>query len=186
MSNYTFIEHPECGLFAIDADKLQPMNLADAYDKYGQLWGHCDAGDYIEILSEKCADFMAQVGLEGWTIGDNFSAYDEAGIFDEILDSEELVEGSDYSLTQTQVTGFTYWDGHNWRSIVLDCADYPSQWEIVSNTGLDLVIEQMEKVNETAYGTDYRFGLSKISTSNFQGQGWYAYKIELDYFQEEE
>jgi hypothetical protein len=187
MSNYTFIEHPEQGLFAIDSDKLQPMNLADVYTEYGQRWGQYDAGDYIEILSEKCADFI-NTELEGWAVGDNFSAYDNSGLFDEILESDDLEEGVDYELVQTQVIGFTYWDGHNWRSIVLDCAEYPSQWEIIESEKLAEAeaIEQMEKINETAYGIDYRYGNYKISTSNFQGQQWYEYKIDLDFFQDEE
>lgn len=185
MSQYTLIEHPEQGLFAIDSDKLQQMNLANVYTEYGQIWGHDDAGDYIEILSEKCADFIHNE-LEGWKIGDGFFAYDHSEIFDEIIESEELVEGTDYELIQTQVTGFTYWDGHNWRSVVLDCNEYPSQWEIVSELGMSYLIDNMEKVSETAYGADYRCGFAKFSTSNFQGQGWYAYKIELEGYLNEE
>lgn len=120
-------------------------------------------------------------------IGDPISAYDHSEIFDEILNSCDLEEGVDYELVQTQVTGFTYWDGHNWRSIVLDCLEYPSQWEIASDSGMTYLMDNMEKVKETAYGTDYRCGFAKFSTSNFQGQGWYEYKIELEgYLNEEE
>jgi hypothetical protein len=185
MSQYTFIKNPnryENQIFAIDSNKFEEMPLANVYDQYGQILGHFDAGDYIECLSQECRHFAHEFNSSNYN---TISAYDNWDWFQEIINSSELVQGIDYELEQTTVTGFTYWNGHNWQSIVLDCIEYPSGWEIVENPELEnLSFENMETILKNGYGTDYRVGNHKISTSNWQESRWLEYKIELDYYAE--
>lgn len=58
-TNYIFLkkeysEGPE-SFYAIDAEKIETMNLSDTYDQFGQLISNSGAGDSLILETEEAA-----------------------------------------------------------------------------------------------------------------------------------
>jgi hypothetical protein len=137
MSNYIFLtkayNEAETIYYAIPDDKIETLKLFETYDGHGQLVGHCHAGDYhfgnsesnavrdcekaiaenfdiclgnINIISVGDVDFIIEPG-DGEEHGFNEAAVNEF---------IKAWRGNNESLTA--VGGFTYWDGHKFKTII--------------------------------------------------------------------
>lgn len=175
--------------YAVSKDRIEMLNVSDAYDQYGQQISSSDAGDYIEILTQEAAQVANEVWndpfaneddpnsfLEKFTIGDYISAYDYRLEFDEVI--TQCKENVDYEIHKTQFEGFTYWDGHNWKSIVVSSIDDNNTHEIEDDEEiifrLNTALENGEFVKD-GFGTKtYRYKDAEITYSQFSSAWEYA------------
>jgi hypothetical protein len=165
--------------------------LHTAYGKYGQQVGHDNAGDCLEILTQDAAQiandvYNDQEGNEAdeyehkYNVGSIVSAYDNSTVFDSLLGNEGV------GAFITTAEGFTYWDGHNHRTIILssDNPDFEGEWSVVEDdeliAELNAVINEMEFVGESTGVKSYKSPSGKwgIDDSCWQGT-WAKYEITL-------
>lgn len=200
MSNYIFLtknftEGPTI-YFAIPADKIETLNLSDTYDQFGQIISSCDAGDSIELLSEKAvaiANKELENENEGWEnteedlykIGAVISAYDSHHIYDTILEGLEkhCIEGEDFNAYKETVKGCTYWNGHNWQTVTVS-KDYgePSH-SIIDDE--NLVAELNEAIENKEFEKE-RFGIKiykaggYVIVDNYCQGAWASYELTTE------
>jgi hypothetical protein len=176
---------------AVEERHIERMPAAEIYGGYGQQWGHDGAGDWIEIKTQAGADYMnkwlaeEEIERQPYEVGDTISAYDLHSQFTAALESQ-LPE--DLELNEVEVIGYTYWDGNNHKTLIIDGLDTEAtsietldDEELVAL--LDRAIENMEKVKEgTGYKTyEYSEGDTRvvITESFWQGE-WAQYTLEIN------
>lgn len=173
---------------AISEDRIEEFDLYTAYGQYGQQIGHNSAGDCLEILT----DAAAQKANDAWNemygdedvfetrykVGDIVSGDDS--LFDTLVDQEGV------NLSIWTAKGFTYWDGHNHKTIILssDNPGFEGDWSIVEDEELieelQEAIENMELIGTCQGVTSYKSEDGKwgIDDSAWQGT-WSKYDIRL-------
>lgn len=138
MSNYIFLtknfnEGPTT-YYVIAADKVETLKLCDTYDKNGQKVGHEHAGDYNfhNQHSDAEKDCKKEIAENFGINVDNIHLVNvggeieiEAGDgtqygFDEKAVENFIKEWREKNEYLEEVNGFTYWDGHNWKTIITD------------------------------------------------------------------
>lgn len=198
MENIIFLSNtsnPELSgkYFAIYAENLVSMPLSDTYTQFGQQCGADDCGDSLELLTQEAVDKANEIYhneyseyddlevLEHFKLGDFIYAYGEYKCFVGIIASD-LIEDEDYNLYQTMCTGFNYWDGNNWKSIVVsdDNGSYYS-WEVLEDKELTQTLltayEEKEFVKSSFGKDDFETDEFKIVVSNF-ASSWEIFVIE--------
>src|SRR5690606_23902608 len=103
--------------YAIDSVKIETLNLCDTYTQFGQRVGHTDAGDYHPDNSyspayEECLKAVA----EKFVVND---FEDDPGNLKEIQAFVTAWIEENQNLENCE--GFTYWNGHNWQTIITAC-----------------------------------------------------------------
>lgn len=177
--------------WAISKDRIETLNVSGSYDQFGQSISSRDAGDYLEIISQAAADVANETwnepDAEGsdfvtrFKVGDNVSAYEYELEFDEIITQCE--EGVDYKLERTKFSGFNYWNGSNWKTIVTSAPDGNETHEIESDeeivARLNEAMENEEFIKE-GFGTKtYRYKDAEITYSQFSS-AWEYCEITLN------
>lgn len=115
----------------ITESEIELLNVSDSYDPNGIRISASEAGDYIMLETKAAANEATRTyrelhnSVKSYNIHDIVSAHDEWELYDELMDSTNLVEGVDYSLYKENVRGFNYWDGHNWRTVTVS-GEYPT------------------------------------------------------------
>lgn len=198
MSSYIFLtenfnEGPTT-YYAIPADKIETLKVSDTYDRNGQRIDHTDAGDYhfdnqYSNAEKDCKKEIAEkFGIEADNIhvvnvgGDiEIEAGDgEAYEFDEAAVNAFIKEWRERNESLTEVKGFTYWDGHNWKTITTSVVGGEPTHEIVSDE--KLVVELNEAIEnktfeKSGFGCEV-YSLDKWVVIDFNYQGtWAAYEI---------
>lgn len=200
MSNYIFLtenfnEGPTC-YYAISGNRIETLNLFSTYDQHGQIVGHTNAGDYhlanseggyaltdcIKAISEKFGiDYnnikMVNEGDDEFNIeaGDG----EEYG-FDEAAVNAFIKEWREKNESLTEVKGFTYWDGHNFKTITTGVDDGEPTHNILDDEeltrDLNAAIEN-KSFEKAGFGCEV-FSHDKwvIIDSNWQGT-WEAFEI---------
>ena len=123
----------------IAKSSFRKMNLADCYNHYGQTIGHHDAGDYSihNSASDAKLDCLIaiekQFNLEGKIYAGKFESEDvsseQKAKINEFIEQWEA-ENASYQ----EVLVHTYWDGGNWKSIIIECDfDDPITHQIISH-----------------------------------------------------
>ena len=181
--------------FAIDAEKIKEIPESDTYDRFGQPISAGEAGNYLELKTQKAVDVANQAYhdfhaewddtevLQHFSIGDEILAYEDSNSYDSVVKSGTLEEGVDYDVTSTWVKGFNYWDGSNWKSIIVErehtgrdntSHQILDDQELIAR--LNEVIEN-KKFVKSGFGKEvYQSGNWEIVVSNFQGS-WATYEI---------
>ena len=189
MENYLFIrknnQEGQEPILAVSPEIFKTMKMSDAYDDYGQHISPGDAGDSIELLSEKAVkvaneaynDFHNYEGeeeVQKWSVDDVINAYDyDSEGFDAVAHNKELKEGKDYIYSAMTVKGYTYWDGHNWKTITIEQDIYEPTHEVI--TDKELVDELHEAIKNKEFFKDgfgqtiYKSGKWNLISSQFQG-----------------
>lgn len=195
MTNYIFLTNnnsEEQKYFAIEASKIETLNVSDTYSGYGQKVDAGDAGDHLELLTDKAVKIANDTynkehsDLEDYdeyiikfSKGDIISAYDFRSEYDAVV--EQTVEDDDYQPFKETCKGFTYWDGHNWQTITVEQENGAPSHSIVDEE--DLTEELNEAITnksfkEKGFGFDlYERGQWVITDGYYQGV-WAAYEIE--------
>lgn len=178
---YTLIRNKEGEIFAISADRIERFPLADSYGDHGQNFGSYDAGDYITIETKAAAD-MANAWCEdeaepaNWNIGDTISAPEKWSLF------QAMVDKPGFELSQLQITGFNYHDGHNWQTIAVDCDNGEEQEYSYCDDDLiekfNAEIEDKEQVKKTSFGATYETESFTLFDGN-SASDWAAYDVSF-------
>jgi len=159
---YTFIKEneetrdtttPECYL-AITDDTIESLIYADTYGDFGQIVGADNAGDSIELTSDKTKSILKEVetDTDSEAILENdclVQAYNNKNdLYETLLERlQEECSDEDYTLMQEEVQGFTFWNGSNHETVItsFDNLDYnPTHEEINENSLIDELNEAIE------------------------------------------
>lgn len=204
MSNYIFLkenfsEGPD-RYFAISKETIETLNVADTYDNYGQLIGHHDAEDYHIGNSESSATRdCLQVVTQKFDLNNS-----EEILIVEVDDDDFMVddlygENQQFNTEETKseinafikewrkenenlnaCEGFTYWDGHNYKTITTSADFGETSHSLVKDD--ELTKELNEAIDNLSFEKE-GFGC-KIYThedwviidSQWQGT-WAAYEL---------
>lgn len=179
--------------FAIDAEKIEKLNGSDTYDLFGQPVSPEEVGDYLELKSQEATDVANQAYhdfhaeeddtevLQHFSIGQTISAYESSHEYDAIQRSADLKEGLDYEVYASWVKGFNYWDGSNWKSVIVE----REHTDNVTNEILDdeeLIKELNQAIEDKSFTGStfgnlyYESGNYEIVVNNHQGR-WAIYEI---------
>lgn len=199
---YTLIRDCSCSpsdghLFAVPTKDIIVGPLADCYDDYGQQWGHEGAGDWC-IGGDPQFMYTLEEHLRtkfGWKLEDDkiFYVSDDGKLFDtENMTDDEIKavekEIADYCKENSKYyngTYYTYWDGSNWKSILLDTefGHIDCQYEIVDDEAevIEIICDYKDaEFIEEVRGIQYYQGkLHKYSVSRWQGNPW-SFEVEED------
>lgn len=189
MENYLFIrknnQEGQEPILVVSSELFETMKMSDAYGDYGQQITAEDAGDSIELLTEKAVkianeaynDFHNYEGedlVQKWSVDDVINAYDYSlEGFDAVVENEDLKEDIDYEYDGMEVKGHTFWDGHNWKTITIEQDIYEPTHEVI--TDKELVKELQEAIENKEFKKDgfgqtiYEFGQWCIISSQYQG-----------------
>ena len=159
--------------------------LHDTYSEYGQQYSSYDAGDWCfedgEFLRQAQAEAEKILGKIDWdyfgigTIGDT-----EIEISSDEEDSDVtkkiqkiMNDWAEKNYSATEATYINYWNGNNYKSIVLFFGDYVSEeWVLLSD---EEAKEYIDLFNEAEFG-DLEHGIKtalvggyKIEKSQWEG-----------------
>jgi len=179
-------------IFAVSKDIFTEIKLSDTYDKFGQTIDRGDAGEGITLLTEKAVK-IANEGynefhsddsdefLTKWELDDYISAYDYSlEGFDAVVESNDLEKDVDYDEDSQMVTGYTFWNGNNWKTITIAHEYDEPTHEVISDKKLikDLneAIEKKSFKGDEFGLTTYQFNNWLIVDSQYQGT-WAKYEI---------
>lgn len=186
MENLIFLKdenEQEVIYYAIDAAKIETLNVSDTYDGTGQTVGSANAGDSLTLETQKAVDVANQFYHENYSeyddlevlvhykIDDYISAYDSGSTYTQILESN-LVEDVDYILQRENCEGFNYWNGNNWKSVIIDF-EHGAYTNFSKITDQDLIAEltkalQNKEFKKEGSGfTHYTYGKYKIQTTQY-------------------
>jgi hypothetical protein len=200
MSTYIFLtenynEGPTT-YYAIAADKIEALNLSETYDQHGQLVGHTNAGDYhldnlegtaaIEDCKTAIADKFGidydNINIEN--VGDDtfkiVAGYGEEYGFDEAAVNAFIKEWREENESLTDVKGFTYWDGHNWKTVTTSINFGEPSHSIVDDEKLIAELNEAienKSFEKSGFGCEvYSYENWMVIDSNWQGT-WSAFEI---------
>lgn len=108
-------------MYIIEENKFETTRLSECYDKFGQKIGkenaedYCLENSYCTELRERFLNDLQTAGFEvenkSW---EDFVESDDNSI-------KEFVENwRDENEVYTEALAYNYWDGNNWRSVILD------------------------------------------------------------------
>jgi hypothetical protein len=198
MTNYIFLtenfnEGPTT-YYAISADKIETLNLFETYDQHGQKVGHTNAGDYhldnsdgtyamqdcIKAINEKFGIGLNDVDVTIIKNGEEFEVDHNDMGWNESEVNDFIKEWRKENESLTEVEGFTYWDGRNWKTITTSVDDGEPSHEVVSDE--KLVAELHDAIENksfevSGFGCDvYSHDQWAVIDSNWQGT-WASYEI---------
>jgi len=162
--------------FAVREDWFSWVPLSSTYTDDGELVGHYRAGDHLEILTPAAAKFAREADEDEreWEVGDVILAYEDYDLFS----SCKGEDGFDLQTTY-KVLAYTYWDGHNWKSLII--ADQIANEETHEIADDDTARRLQARRNfarlksERAGVHEYTHGILK---SNYEGE-FALYSIQL-------
>jgi hypothetical protein len=179
--------------FSIPENQLEDMYIHNTYNDYGQLVGHTDAGDwsvlnhscdlYTECINAIKEKFLNGLDTDDLEINDDFSVYwfgwDLDGLNVSLSEEKKaeiqnwIKEYEEKNSKYGECRGFNYWDGHNWRTVVVSNEfDDFRNYEVVDDE--DLIKELNEAVEESEFYKEgpgyreYRYGKWSVISSNWQ------------------
>ena len=153
-------------MYIIEENKFETTRLSECYDKFGQKIGKENAEDYC-LENSYCTE------LRGRFLND----LQTAGFEVENKSWEDFVESDDNSIKEfvenwrdeneayTEALAYNYWDGNNWRSVILydDANGYSVNYEKVEEELAEKVLAAYENVTFP----DCKFGKSEVESDGF-------------------
>lgn len=153
-------------MYIIEENKFETTRLSECYDKFGQKIGkenaedYCLENSYCTELRERFLNDLQTAGFEvenkSW---EDFVESDDNSI-------KEFVENwRDENEVYTEALAYNYWDGNNWRSVILDddANGYSVNYEKVEQE----LAEQVLTAYENALFPEYEFGKSEVESDGF-------------------
>jgi len=209
MSNYIFLtenfsEGPN-RYFAISKEKIETLNVSETYDPHGQQVGRENAGDYsIENsysdaehdclkalklhfnLTSKVNDFDTPDSVDFLSIDSGLSISIDTNIDESEIENwnehkinEFITTWEEENSTYETCEGFTYWDGHNFKTAVTSC-DFGEPSHIICDE--ELTKELNEAIENMSFEKE-GFGCEVYTHENWviidsQWQGtWASYEL---------
>ena len=153
-------------MYIIEGNKFETVLLSECYDKFGQKIGKENAEDYClenNYCTELREKFLSDLRVAGFEV--------EEDAVEDIIESEdnsvkEFVENwRDENEAYTEALAYNYWDGNNWRSIILDddANGYSVNYEKVEQE----LAEKVLAAYENALFPEYEFGKSEVESDGF-------------------
>lgn len=153
-----FGDYPERNWLAISKGRIETLNVSDTYGNNGQIISNSDAGDSLELISEKSVKFANDKFNEAneeyinkFKIGDFIYDYDFGNEFDAVQGN--CIEGEDFVFYKSTVKGFNFWNGHSWETITVSVEEGEPSHELNEDEELEnelnQVIENMVFVKES-------------------------------------
>lgn len=187
MENYKFlIDNENNAYLAISENRIETLNVSDTYDGNGQQISHYDAGDGFTLETKKAVDAINSYCEENeltyhlFKKGDYVSAFEHQDAFNAIFETDIGEEGMDYILYLTEVKGFNYWDGSNWKTIITQSDDGWIDYEVLDNEDLESelneAIDTMDFIGES-YGHRYYETDSYIIDESAFASAFEAYTV---------
>lgn len=209
MSNFIFLTEADnqgpVTYYAIPEEKIKTLNEFETYDRFGQQVGHEAAGDYhidneqspakqdcISAIQEKfgvdvnidthneVVEFIQNTEVDEWISDQNDPT--EAGEFINEINSF-ISEWVEENSTITTLSGFDYWDGSNWRTVVVErehTGKDNTSHQILDDQELIAQLNEAienKKFVKSGFGKEiYQSENWEIVVSNFQGS-WATYEI---------
>lgn len=182
-----FADYDDWQYFVTKQDNIEDGLLHDTYGQYGQQLDEYAAGDYC--LANFDCSMKADIEKE---LRAKFGINEDADLHIEddgtiTIDDEEneamtqfARQYNDDNSIYTEAKYFTYWDGSNYKSIVVECDLYDNnlEWEVVDDEDLIAeikdVIEQYDPYVENAEKSEEINGW-EIGNSRWQSDPWMCY-----------
>jgi hypothetical protein len=170
----------------ISGVEFQNIQTHETYDRCGQQVGYYEAQAGIEILTDKAAAIVEGVNPDTFVnpgqlhIGDYFFVPDE--VFSKIVEHDELEEGIDFRIFSPDVKAYNYWDGHNWRTLVLETDyGYPDLEEVRGEEAEAILTayEDKEFSHEGFGSKTYKSGKYTFVETQFASD-WYDAEVMED------
>ena len=160
---------------------FEQKNYSDCYGQYGQQIGDSDAGNYICLTADQAAHMTRfwdneENGEQTFSEGTIISAYDNYELFETVKE-----EFGDDCVEYETVLAYTYHDGSNFCTIVLD-GTYPTH-EAISEEDAKLFLEVIESEGfcmekDGPYRQAYKTDEFIFVESNMQGHPEFCYIID--------
>lgn len=196
MSKFIFLidqdNHTETIYNAIPADTIKTLRVTETYDHYGQEVSPENAGAYVSLNSlraveiankayhDEYAEMDNDVIESRYGINDIVNAYDCSCVYDAVV--SECTEGEDYTICVETCKGFNYWDGSNWKSVIIEYEfdNTDTGWKVLEDeklqNELNEAIENMKYVYEGYGATRWETEKYIITKSQF-ASNWATYQI---------
>jgi len=168
-----------------DAD-FQSIETHNTYDHYGQSVGYYEAQAGVEILTDRAAAVIEDVDFSEFKnpaqlhIGDSFYVTDEN--FYKVIHDDELEEGIDYRIFSPEVIAYNYWDGRNWKTVVLETDfGYPDLEEVEEDLSKEILdaYETKELSHEGFGSRTYKSGRFTFVETAFASD-WYTAEVFIE------
>ncbi|MGL5134487.1 MAG: hypothetical protein ACRC78_18320 [Planktothrix sp.] len=177
----------EISYLAISEDRIQILNLSDCYGSFGRAVSSDNAGDTVEIKSQKVCQFIQSYIEENdidieieYSIGDIIAAYENYSLYRAIEKEFPHNEDSinDVVYQKTTVEGFNYWDGSNWATIIVASDGFSEPNYLLLDD------EELEKsLNEAIENRSYKGKGSGVTYYEHIDEGGNTYSIVDSYWQ---
>lgn len=180
-------------MYIADKSIFSELAISNCYGPYGQKISCADAGDYVEILSSEAAEMVEEYRSEdGHAVsevkkGAVITAYDDNDVFQMLFDTFFLEENGEKhcAFSFEKWLAYTFWDGHNWKTITLTSPEVPSFTEMVGDEPAKIIAEWENKGDdcEKEFGQEiytcekYEFTVSHFACSWALAEVEYADKI---------
>jgi len=164
---------------------------SETYDSFGQTIDTANAGDSVELLSQKAVNIINKtINDVSWDdvkfeVSEIIYGYENSDIYDNVIEmlEKECEEGIDYKLCQDMCKAYNYWNGHNWNSIIIEMENGEPEYKVVSNEVSNIIIDLLKNNKLEFVSDNYGFetyhnkeeGYSFVN-SHWQGS-WEQYKV---------
>jgi len=163
--------------YAIHDDKIEVLKESDTYDRYGQIISASEAGNSVLLKTQKAVDIANQAYHDyhaeyddtevvlHYSLYDTIYAFESSSEYDAVIDSSELDKDVDYSIESPWVKGFNYWDGSNWRTVVVEHEN--------GNWGTHVIVDDEELIEELNQAIeDKEYVKSEFGKEKYQSGSW--------------
>lgn len=128
--------------YALDKDLFEEKAISHTFDKYGQNVTHGNAGDHLTLNTKQAVNVAYKVAEEEgydneFEVGETIVAFDHESFYIDLLNGleKEVHEDDDYTLFHDTCLAYNYWDGNNWKSVIIEHPHYDDacNYEVVDN-----------------------------------------------------
>lgn len=173
-------------IFAISPERIETLDLHSTYSQHGQIVGHTDAGDY-HIENGYCEAKSALQSALKEQFGKDIEVDDDGqiasidGVEVDSQDSEIMSFIKNWrkeNETRETIKGFTFWNGHNWQTIVVDAGHYESEYIVVDDGSGELIKAIMDKQFITeGFGEKTYSGNGYVVIESYFESAWENFRL---------
>jgi len=136
-SNYS-----EETMFLLVNDIFEKTKVSDTYAQFGQKVSSYDAGDYLSI--DKSFDIVINEDEKHLEAGEIISAYNDSELYNAIWNLTKGENSGYVTFEYEYCSAFTFWDGHNFKTITSAVENGDATHEICEGEGFNKMISEYE------------------------------------------
>ena len=189
-------------IYAVDEECFETLNVANTFDRFGQETGHENAGDYHidNYYSSALFDCVSHIKIKfnhdvtiNTTTG-RINTIDEMYLDEFVFSSNDsnIIEDINKEIEQwckenhkyETCTGFNYWDGNNWKSIIINNENNETtiNYDVIKDESLietlNKAIEEKEYVENSFGKVIYKYEELLIIDNHSSKYSWVSWIIE--------